>query len=77
MQNLDNNESNIYQIRDLLLSGRVLTVQSVRRAVGTQELRHYIPVIRTRFELKVDSKWVCKNGKRFKQYWLRIEQKVA
>ena len=63
-------ETNIIKIRCQLESGWRITVQSVRKSVGTQELRHYIPIIRKRFELPVSSVWVKRKGKRFKEYFL-------
>ena len=64
-------ESNIIQIRHQLEAGKRITVQSVLRSVGTQELRTYIPKIRRRYHLSVVSQWVERKGKRFKEYFLQ------
>lgn len=58
------------QIKQQLEAGRRITVQSVLRSVGTQELRHYIPIIRRTYQLNISSQWLNKNGKRFKEYFL-------
>ena len=77
MEQLINHESNVTIIRDQLLSGRRITVQSVLRSVNTQELRHYIPIIRRRFGIAIQSEWVERKGKRFKEYFLKKEEKAA
>jgi SWI/SNF-related matrix-associated actin-dependent regulator 1 of chromatin subfamily A len=74
---ITNHETNIQQIKRQLLAGRRITVQSILRSVGTQELRHYIPIIRRRFDLQVETIWIEKKGKRFKEYFIKQNQKVA
>lgn len=63
-------QSNIIQIRQQLESGRRITVQSVLKSIGTQELRTYIPQIRRKFKLAIVAEWTEANGKRFKQYYI-------
>ena len=79
MERSANFETNTNRIKDQLLAGRRITVQSILKTVGTQELRHYIPIIRKRFNLVIDSVWVEKKGKRFKEYFLKHDEikKVA
>lgn len=77
MEKSINYETNITKIKEQLERGRRITVQSILDSVGTQELRHYIPIIRRRFNMIIDSEWTERNGKRFKEYFRRKEQKVA
>lgn len=77
MRKSEQHDNNTKMIIEQLLAGRRITVQSVRKSVGTQELRHYIPIIRTDFGLIIDTEWKQKNGYRYKEYFLRKEQKVA
>ncbi|WP_158993421.1 hypothetical protein [Mucilaginibacter sp. L196] len=68
---LEVNNDHLSQIRQLLLDGKRLTVQSVLKIVGTQELRTYIPILRKHHSLDIDTVWVVKNEKRFKEYFIR------
>jgi len=68
-----NKSQNLKEIKALFEAGKTLTVVSVLRDVGTIELRHYVAVLRKDMEIK--DKWVKRNGKRFKEYWLRKEVK--
>lgn len=70
-----NSESNLSRIKEQLSQGRRITVQSVLRSIGTQELRHYISIIRK--DMPVCSRWVEKRGKRFKEYWLNRKDLAA
>ena len=76
MEKQINSENNLKAIRTQLQRGWRITVQSVLSSVGTQELRHYISILR-REDLNIKSEWVSKNGKHFKEYYLVKEQKVA
>lgn len=59
---------NLQKIKAQLEAGKVITVQSVRASVGTQELRHYISVLKR--EMNIDSIWhTATDGRRFKKYW--------
>ncbi len=60
------------EIKRQLISGREITVQSVLRSVGTQELRHYISALKKE-GLVICSTWISRNGKHFKKYWLDKE----
>jgi hypothetical protein len=61
------------------MAGRRITVQSVLKSVGTQELRHYISIIRREQDFKITTTWVSKKGKRFKEYFIEKQttQQVA
>jgi hypothetical protein len=64
--------SELEQIKCLLLDGKRLTVQSVLRLVHTQELRTYITILkRNPHSLDIDTEWKERNGKRFKEYFLK------
>ncbi|WP_256013172.1 hypothetical protein [Desertivirga xinjiangensis] len=63
-----NGEANLKAIRELFESGSILTVLDVLRSVGTIELRHYVAILRK--DLDISDRWVKRNGKRFKEYWL-------
>lgn len=65
------NDDQLSQIKQLLIDGKRLTVQLVLRLVGTQELRTYIPILRKQHGLDIDTVWVVKNNKRFKEYYLK------
>jgi hypothetical protein len=64
------NDDNKKRIKAELLSGKRITVQSVLKTIGTQELRTYIPILRREDELDIATEWILKNGKRFKEYFL-------
>jgi hypothetical protein len=64
-----NHEKNEALIKQQLLAGKRITVLSVLKSVGTIEARHYLSIIRR--ELPVSSEWVTKNGKRFKEYFIK------
>jgi hypothetical protein len=55
-------------ILDQLIAGRRITTMSVLSSVGTSELRTYLARIRK--TVKVSDKWISKNGKRFKEYFI-------
>jgi hypothetical protein len=63
-------ESQLAQIKEQLLAGKRITVQSVLKTVHTQELRTYIPILR-RAGLPIMAVWVSKGDKRFKEYYLQ------
>jgi hypothetical protein len=77
MDKLAQHDSNVHQIKEQLLAGRRITVRSILKSVGTPELRHYIPIIRRRFDIDIATEWVTRNGKRFKEYFLRKQEKAA
>ena len=61
-------EANLAGIRKLFDAGKVLTVQSVRHVLKTQELRHYVSILRK--EMEIESVWfTATDGRRFKKYW--------
>lgn len=60
-----NNEKAILQ---QLIAGRRITSISVLKSIGTTETRVYIARIRK--TVKVSDKWVTKNGKHFKEYYI-------
>lgn len=66
------NQNNLELIRQQLEAGRIITVQSVLRSVGTQELRHYISKLRNE-GLDIQSKWVTRGEKHFKTYWIDVK----
>lgn len=63
-----NKEHNTQAIKRLLDEGKILTVAFVYKVVKTLELRHYVAILRKEF--KIRDRWVKKNGKRFKEYFL-------
>lgn len=65
------NESHLQAIKQQLEAGMRITVQSVRRTIGTQELRTYIPQLRRQYGMIIDTAWVVKDGARYKDYFLR------
>lgn len=59
---------NLQKIKAQLEKGKVITVQSIRASVGTQELRHYITIIKR--DMEIESQWFTTlDGRRFKKYW--------
>jgi predicted DNA-binding ArsR family transcriptional regulator len=59
---------NLEKIKAQLEAGKIITVQSVRASIGTQELRHYIAILKKTME--IDCTWFeSTNGRRFKKYW--------
>lgn len=62
---------NLTKIRKMLDDGIVLTHFNVLDLIGTTEIRHYIAKIRK--EIKVRDKWVSRNGKRWKIYWIDLK----
>jgi hypothetical protein len=64
------NDAHLKAIKEELLAGKRITVQSVLKTIGTQELRTYIPRLRREFGLLIETKWISSNGKRFKEYFL-------
>ena len=77
MQDQPGKQDNLKAIREQLVHGWRITVQSVLKSIGTQEARHYIAKLRRDPELNIADEWVTRNGKRFKEYFLRKEQKAA
>lgn len=72
------NNSNHYislekQIKDQLENGRRITSMSVLNSLGTTEIRYYIARLRKQGMTIVD-KWIKKENKRFKEYWLEEPQ---
>lgn len=64
----NNHESNLSKILAELESGKRITVLSVLLTVKTIELRHYIAIIRK--TTPVNSIWIKKDNKQFKEYFL-------
>lgn len=70
MEDQGNKIKNLEAIKDLLESGKKLSVVSVLNMVGTIELRHYIAILRK--QMSIADKWVkSPEGKRYKEYWLQ------
>lgn len=66
--------NNLQKIKAQLDAGKVITVQSILASVGTQELRHYITILKTSME--IESQWFeAKDGRRFKKYWKNKQPK--
>jgi len=63
-------EADVALIKHQLEQGQHITVQSVLRSIGTQELRTYVPILRRKFNLNIGSRWMESRGKRFKEYYL-------
>jgi hypothetical protein len=66
------NDAHLKAIKDELLTGKRITVQSVLKSIGTQELRTYIPRLRREFGLNIDTVWVTRAEKRFKEYFIKL-----
>jgi len=77
MEKSIDHSTNLKAIREQLIRGWRITVQSVLQSVGTQEARTYIAILRKDPELKIKDRWISKNGKHFKEYFLDVHQKVA
>lgn len=63
-----NSIKNEKAILDQLIAGQRITTSSVLFSIQTSELRTYIARIRK--TVKVSDKWVTKNGKHFKEYFI-------
>ena len=63
---------NLTRIKSLLESGAIINSMIVLRLIGTTEIRHYIAKIRK--EIKVLDRWVTKDNKRWKVYWIDISK---
>lgn len=70
MEELFDYQTNLKAIKGQLLRGWRVTVKSILQSIGTQEARHYISKLRRDPDLKVKDRWVNKDGKRFKEYYL-------
>jgi|GEM_PF-3405555 len=71
METQQNHGSNLAAIKDQLERGWRISVQSVLHSVGTQELRHYISILRREPGIHIESVWTtADNGKRFKEYFI-------
>lgn len=64
-----NSISNEKAILEQLLRGDRISNITVLNTVSTTEIRTYIARIRK--TLKVSDEWVTKNGKRFKEYFIK------
>lgn len=65
----NNSYSNQKAILDQLLAGRRISTLTVLKSIGTSELRHYLAIIRK--TVNVSDEWVERNGKRFKEYFIK------
>lgn len=70
MQDAEDKEFLTERIAKKLLAGERLTVLSVHHDLRTYELRHYIPIIKDRYDVDIIGTWHTENGKRFKVYEL-------
>lgn len=63
---------NMEKIAQMLEDGKIVTVHSIRVAIGTYEGRHYLAMLKKTMDIA--SEWVTSpSGKRFKKYW-KIKQ---
>jgi hypothetical protein len=65
------NAAHMKSIKEQLLAGKRITVQSVLKSIGTQELRTYIPRFRREFGMIIDTNWLYRDGKKFKEYFIK------
>ena len=61
------------KIKEQLENGRRITSISVLNSIGTTEIRYYIARLRKQGMPIVD-KWIKKENKKFKEYWLQEPQ---
>ena len=64
--------NNRNKIRALMLTGVRVTTMSILFTIGTSELRKYLSDLRKE-GLIIRDKWIEKDGKHFKQYWIEIK----
>ncbi|WP_152620364.1 hypothetical protein [Pedobacter lusitanus] len=65
---------NLQKIKEMLESGKVVTVISIKRTVNTYEGRHYLAILKK--TMNIIREWVTSpNGRRYKKYWLSKQPK--
>lgn len=63
------NNTNLSRIREQLNMGRRITSISVLNSIGTTEIRHYLSILRHE-GLNIKDRWLEKDNKRFKEWWI-------